>query len=124
MTTAPAGRWHRAELQIVAGSVFISFSGVFVKIAHVGPTAAGVYRTFFGALALFAIALARRDFFWRGWNNLRWVLLGGVAFATGIFFWHRSIHYVGPGLATILGNFQVFFMAAAGILRSYLARRP
>src|SRR5262249_19298573 len=61
-------------------------------------------------------ALARRDSFWRGWNNLRWVLLGGAAFAADIYFWHRSIHYVGPGLATILGNFQVFFMAAAGIL--------
>lgn len=115
MTTTPA-HTHRAELEIVAGSFLISFSGVFVKIAHVGPTAAGVYRNLFGAIALFAIALARRDTFWRGWNNLRWVLLGGVAFAADIYFWHRSIHYVGPGLATILGNFQVFFMAAAGIL--------
>jgi drug/metabolite transporter (DMT)-like permease len=113
MSTSAA---HRAELEIVAGSFLISFSGVFVKIAHVGPTAAGVYRNLFGAIALFAIALARRDSFWHGWNNLRWVLLGGAAFAADIYFWHRSIHYVGPGLATILGNFQVFFMAAAGIL--------
>ena len=110
------GVYRRAELEIVAGSFLISFSGVFVKIAHVGPTAAGVYRNLFGAIALFAIALARHDSFWRGWNNLRWVLLGGVAFAADIYFWHRSIHYVGPGLATILGNFQVFFLAAAGIL--------
>ena len=111
-----AAHSHRAELEIVAGSFLISFSGVFVKIAHIGPTAAGVYRNLFGAIALLAIALARRDSFWRGWNNLRWVLLGGAAFAADIYFWHRSIHYVGPGLATILGNFQVFFMAAAGIL--------
>ena len=110
------GVHRRAELEIVAGSFLISFSGVFVKIAHVGPTAAGVYRNLFGAIALLAIALARRDSFWRGWNNLRWVLLGGVAFAADIYFWHRSIHYVGPGLATILGNFQVFFLAGAGIL--------
>ncbi len=112
----PSSHSHRAELEIVAGSFLISFSGVFVKIAHIGPTAAGVYRNLFGAIALLAIALARRDSFWRGWKNLRWVLLGGFAFAADIYFWHRSIHYVGPGLATILGNFQVFFMAAAGIL--------
>jgi drug/metabolite transporter (DMT)-like permease len=31
-------------------------------------------------------------------------------------FWHRSIHYVGPGLATLLANFQVFLVAAAGVL--------
>lgn len=116
MTGEDARHAHRAELEIVAGSFLISFSGVFVKIAHCGPTAAGVYRNLFGAIALLAIALARRDSFWRGWNNLRWVLLGGVAFALDIYFWHRSINYVGPGLATILGNFQVFFMAAAGIL--------
>jgi drug/metabolite transporter (DMT)-like permease len=107
---------HRAELEIVAGSFLISFSGVFVKIAHVGPTAAGVYRLLFGAIALWLIALARRDRFWRGWRNFRWVVAGAVAFAADIYFWHRSIHYVGPGLATILGNFQVFFLAAAGIL--------
>jgi len=111
-----AQRTHRAEFEIAAGSFLISFSGVFVKIVHVGPTAAGVYRNLFGALALLAIVMVRRDSLWRGWSNLRWALLAGTAFATDIYFWHRSIHYVGPGLATILGNFQVFFMAAAGIL--------
>lgn len=107
---------RRAELEIVAGSFLISFSGVFVKIAHVGPTASGVYRNLFGALALLLIALARRDSLKPSWSQMRWILLGGAAFATDIFFWHRSINYVGPGLATILGNFQVFFVAAAGIL--------
>lgn len=106
---------HRAELEIVAGSVLISFSAVFVKLAHAGPTAAGVYRNLFGAMALLAIALARRDRLWNGWHSVRWAVLAGLCFAADIYFWHRSIHYVGPGLATILGNFQVFFMAAAGI---------
>jgi drug/metabolite transporter (DMT)-like permease len=103
-------------LQIVAGSVLISFSAVFVKLAHVGPTAAGVYRNAFGALALLVLVLARRDVLWNGWRRFRWAALAGVCFATDIFFWHRSIHYVGPALATILGNFQVFFLAAAGIV--------
>lgn len=112
---------HRAELEIVVGSFLISFSGVFVKIAEVGPTAAGVYRNLFGAIALFAIALARRDSFWKGWRNQWWVILGAIAFAADIYFWHRSIHDIGPGLATILGNFQVFFMAAVGI---FVFREP
>jgi drug/metabolite transporter (DMT)-like permease len=116
VTHEDAHRLHRAELEIVVGSFLISFSGVFVKIADVGPTAAGVYRNLFGAIALLAIALARRDRFWKGWRNQWWVILGAIAFAADIYFWHRSIHDVGPGLATILGNFQVFFMAAAGIL--------
>ncbi|HTA64598.1 MAG TPA: DMT family transporter, partial [Xanthomonadaceae bacterium] len=39
-----------------------------------------------------------------------------LAFATDLFFWHRSILDVGPGLATLLGNLQVFMMALAGVL--------
>jgi drug/metabolite transporter (DMT)-like permease len=119
MTASPAhdhGPARRAELQIVAGSVLISFSAVFVKLADVGPTAAGVYRNVFGALTLLAIALARRDRLWKGRLQARWALLAAACFAADLFFWHRAIHYVGPGLATILGNFQVFFVAAVGIL--------
>ena len=37
-----------------------------------------------------------------------------VAFAVDLWLWHRSILIVGPGLATLLGNAQVFFMAIAG----------
>jgi drug/metabolite transporter (DMT)-like permease len=107
---------HRAELEIVAGSVLISFSAVFVKLAHVGPTAAGVYRNLFGALALLVLAGLRRHQLWSGMRRARWQLAAGACFTADIYFWHRSIHYVGPGLATILGNFQVFFLAATGIL--------
>ncbi len=117
MTFGAAGRGVvHPELQIVAGSILISFSAVFVKLASVGPTTSGVYRNVFGAIALFAIVAARRDRVWNGMRRLRWALVAGLFFAADIFFWHRSILYVGPGLATILGNFQVFFMAGVGLL--------
>lgn len=117
MTTTAARRAAiHPELQIVAGSVLISFSAVFVELAHTGPTASGVYRNVFGALTLLAIVIARRDRLWNGMRRLRWALIAGVCFAADIFFWHRSILYVGPGLATILGNFQVFFVAGIGFL--------
>ena len=45
-----------------------------------------------------------------------WALLAAVLFAADIWFWHRSIIYVGPGLATIMGNFQVFILATTGLL--------
>ena len=100
---------------LVLGSVLISFSAVFVKIADVTPTVAGVYRNLFGAMALFALAFLRRDALWRGWRPLLYALIAAVFFAGDLFFWHRSIHYIGPGLATILGNSQVFVMAIVGI---------
>ncbi len=107
---------RRAELQIVIGSVLISFSAIFVKMVTVGPTASAVYRNVFGALALLPLVIIRRDAFWKGIRPFRWVLLAGACFAADLYFWHRAILYVGPGLATLLGNFQVFFVAAAGLL--------
>jgi drug/metabolite transporter (DMT)-like permease len=42
--------------------------------------------------------------------------LCGLFLALDLFFWHRSIHHIGPGLATILGNFQVFLLAGLGVV--------
>ena len=39
----------------------------------------------------------------------------GLFFTLDLWFWHRSIHYIGPGLATRLANFQVFFLTLVGI---------
>jgi drug/metabolite transporter (DMT)-like permease len=37
----------------------------------------------------------------------------GVVFALDLLFWHHAIDYVGAGLATVLGNLQVFLVAFA-----------
>jgi len=101
---------------LLIGSFLISFSAVFVKLAHVGPTTGGVYRNLFGGGVLLMIALARRESLWRGFRPFSWAVLAGIFFAADIWFWHRSIMYVGPGLATIMGNFQVFILATVGLL--------
>ena len=53
-----------------------------------------------------------------------WLFVGlaGAFFSLDLFFWHRSIIYVGPGLSTLLANFQVFIMMFAGIV--LLRQRP
>ena len=48
-----------------------------------------------------------------GINSL---IFSAVFFTADLWFWHRSILYVGPGLATLLANFQVFFMLLASIM--------
>jgi drug/metabolite transporter (DMT)-like permease len=48
--------------------------------------------------------------------RLQLITLCGLLFALDLYCWHASIHFIGPGLATILGNFQVFVLSAAGIL--------
>ncbi len=100
---------------LVVGATIISFSPVFVKIAAVGPTAAGFYRTLFGGVTLLAIVLARGERLWAGYRPFALAAACGLLFAADLSLWHRAIHYIGPGLATIAGNFQVFFLAAFGI---------
>lgn len=104
----------RSTLLLMAGAVMISFSGVWVKLADVGPTTAGFYRTFLGGLVLMAVVGLRRERLWHGPAPLAWAALAGVFFALDLTFWHRSVHLVGPGLSTILANFQVFCLAGVG----------
>ena len=44
------------------------------------------------------------------------VILCGFIFALDLIFYHLGIQYVGPGLGTILANFEVFILAAIGIV--------
>jgi len=97
------------------GASMISLSGVYVKLAHVSPTIAGVYRTLIGGLLLLAIAGIRRERLWKSPRYFILQLACGLIFALDLILFHRSIHYVGPGLATILANFQVFFLAMIGV---------
>ncbi len=115
-------REQRAALQLLAGAVMISFSGVFVKLVQVGPTAAGVYRMLFGGIGLGVVALFSGQRLAASLRLYVLMVLCGLAFAADLYVWHRSIHFVGPGLATILGNFQVFALALAGFV--FLKERP
>ena len=98
------------------GAFMISFSPVFVSLVNVSPTTSGFYRVFFGGVALttFIFLSGRRLLF----NKSIWIALvfSAVFFTADLWFWHRSILYVGPGLSTLLANFQVFFMLLASIM--------
>jgi drug/metabolite transporter (DMT)-like permease len=109
-------------LRLFAGATFISFSPVWVKLTDVSPTASGFYRVAIGgvALAMFLVISGRRlQLSNRAWQIL---VVAAIFFALDIWFFHRSIIIVGPGLATLLSNFQVFFMMLAGVL--LLGQRP
>jgi drug/metabolite transporter (DMT)-like permease len=47
---------------------------------------------------------------------LRTVFICSLLFALDLTLWHRSIHFIGPGLATLMANFQVFFLALFGMI--------
>jgi drug/metabolite transporter (DMT)-like permease len=103
-------------LQIILGAFLISFSSVFVKLVHVGPTTALFYRFTFGALALFISAFIIKTPLFRDLRSFVYSGLAGFFFSLDLFFWHRSILFVGPGLATILANFQIFILTAISVV--------
>jgi drug/metabolite transporter (DMT)-like permease len=115
--------WEKTPIiSIIIGAVIISFSGVWVKIAEVNPSVSAFYRMLFGAFFLLIASLWSGEIRWMGRRYLLFVFLGGLFFALDLFFWHRSIIFVGPGLATILANFEVFFLTVVGIL--FLGEKP
>jgi drug/metabolite transporter (DMT)-like permease len=107
---------HFGMLSLIAGAVMISLSGVWVKVAHVAPNVSAFYRVFFGGIVLLGAALSRRELKWPGVRQLMLYLLCGFLFGVDLWLYHNSIQYIGPGLGTIIPNFQVFILAAFGIL--------
>lgn len=111
-------------LRLFIGAALISLSPVWVKLVSVSPTTSGFYRVLIGGIALAAYLLFSRQRLQLSGRTWRILLLASVFFALDLWFWHRSINYVGPGLSTLLANFQVFIMTAAGIVLLRESPRP
>ncbi len=107
----------RAALAMMAlGAALISTTGVLVRYADVPATVSAFWRMAFGGVALALLLWLLRQWRPARGRDWLWMTLPAAAFAADLFVWHRSILLVGPGLATLLANFQVFFMALAGVL--------
>lgn len=98
-------------LRLLVGTACISFAPVFIKLAALSPDSAGFYRMLFAGVSLFLLMRVRRESLWMA-RRPQWLLCGsGLFLAIDFMFWHRSINLIGPGLSTLLANFQVFFTA-------------
>jgi len=107
----------RPRLTALLGAVALAASGVLYKLAVVTPETGTFFRCLYGLPLLFlATAVERRvvaPMSWRG----RWIaLFAGVLFFADLIFWQYAIDAVGAGLATVLANLQVLFVAIAAWL--------
>lgn len=104
-----ASRTHL--LRLLLGSVIISSAPIFIKLAQTGPDASGFWRMVFAVIALSCWIFISGC----GWHlptpAIKFAVAGGIALGVDFMCWHRSIDLIGPGLATLLGNFQIFFTA-------------
>jgi len=106
----------QAMLRTTMGATMISFSAVWVKLAHVTPTASAFYRVFLGGIFLLIFMRVRKKNIMKGDLFSSLTIVAGIFFALDLYAWHRSIQHVGPGLATILSSFQVFLVPLAGLI--------
>jgi drug/metabolite transporter (DMT)-like permease len=105
-------------LNLILGAICISIATALVKFAHVPAATSAFYRMAFGGVALLGILAVSRKLRKLTPGLMRWSLLCGAFFAGDLALWHQSILYVGPGLATILANFQAVLLAALALVTS------
>ncbi len=100
----------KGSLSVLAGAFLISFSPVFVNLVTLEPTVSGFYRMAIGSIALLiAFILKTRESPFKKSISI-YIILGAVFFSLDLWFWHRSITYIGPGLSTLLANFQILIL--------------
>lgn len=117
MMSATAKQTSKYTLMLAAGAICISFAPVFVKLLlneGMGPTVIGQWRLIFGGLIFFLLVISLGGSVKISGASVKWALIAGTLFAADIFVWHKSILYVGAGMATILGNMQVFGVSLMG----------
>jgi drug/metabolite transporter (DMT)-like permease len=95
-------------LYALVGTLPIAFSAIFYRYADVSPSTGAFFRCAYALPALLALVLWEdRRAGSRAPGARRWGWLAGAFLALDLILWHRSIEYVGAGLATVLGNTQV-----------------
>ncbi|RVX38267.1 drug/metabolite transporter (DMT)-like permease [Nonomuraea polychroma] len=98
----------------IVGALVISTSGPLVRLSDVSPATSALFRCAYAIPPMLILAwLERRRLGPLPRRALIPAWLAGGLFALDLLFWHHAIDYVGAGLATVLGNLQVFIVAFA-----------
>jgi drug/metabolite transporter (DMT)-like permease len=105
---------------LLAGVALISTSAILVTLSGSPPTVSAFYRNAFAAVVWLPVLFvgARKGnphpVFHYGRKTWGMLVLLGFFFAVDLWAWHRAIFALGAGPATLVGNFQVFFVALLG----------
>ena len=108
------------------GAGCISASAVLVKLASTGTATTAFYRCFLALPVLVALAVAeQRRHGPRRAAARGGAVLAGLFLAVDLVLWNHAIAEVGAGIATVLGNLQVLFVALSAwvLLRERPERR-
>src|ERR1700739_1789000 len=102
----------RAGLTATLGAACISSSAILVTLAHVGPITTAFFRCALALPVLVPLAvLEQRRLGPRPPRRRAYAMLAGLFLAIDLVLWNHTISDVGAGVATVLGNLQVLFVA-------------
>jgi drug/metabolite transporter (DMT)-like permease len=120
------GNARRPLLLAVLGAACISASAILVKLAGTGTATTAFFRCFLALPVLVALAVAeQRRHGPRRAAARGGAVLAGLFLAVDLVLWNHTIAEVGAGIATVLGNLQVLFVALTAwvLLRERPERR-
>jgi drug/metabolite transporter (DMT)-like permease len=105
---------RRPLLMAALGAACISASAVLVKLADTGTATTAFFRCFLALPVLVTLAAAEQRRHGSRRPAVRAAaVLAGVFLGVDLVLWNHSIAAVGAGIATVLGNLQVLFVALA-----------
>ncbi|SMF64606.1 DMT family transporter [Allosphingosinicella indica] len=111
---------------LLIANVVLAFGPWMVRLADVGPVAAGFWRLAIALPFLFAMAriAAPRPFAGITRGMAVTLLLGGLFFAADLAAWHAGILHTKLANATLFGNMSGFLLAAYGFVVMRMLPRP
>ncbi|HLF43987.1 MAG TPA: DMT family transporter [Acidimicrobiia bacterium] len=109
-------------LAALAGALAISFSAIFFGLSGVDPLTGAFFRVAYALPVLVVIWLTVRQRDQRTWQKRLLAFGSGFLLAVDMVAWHNAIGHIGAGLATLIANSQVVFVAIAAWL--ILGERP
>jgi drug/metabolite transporter (DMT)-like permease len=105
---------RRPLLLASLGAACISASGILIELADTGAATAAFFRCFLALPLLAALAAAERRRRGPRQPAVRCrAFVAGLCLSVDLVLWNHAIAEVGAGVATVLGNLQVLFVAIA-----------
>src|SRR5215469_8303678 len=123
MTSNGSRATGRPMLTAALGAACISSSAILVTLAHVGAVTTAFFRCALALPVLIPLAmLEQRRLGPRALASRAYAVVAGLFLAVDLVLWNHAIADVGAGVATVLGNLQVLFVAVFAWL--VLRERP
>jgi drug/metabolite transporter (DMT)-like permease len=119
--TAPTSSFRSSLGILIAGTVSIGFSPIFMRLSELEPTATAFHRVFLALPALWLWSVVEHRF--RGQTRaapnrreMALLIFSGLAFAGDLVFWHWAVRFTSVANAILLSNLTPIFVTLASFL--------